>query len=59
VAINRADVDTITAIDKKAGKTLYTSKTVVSKDGKVTTNTTKGVNAQGQPVSSTTVWDKQ
>ena len=59
VASKRVDTNTTTSISKKAGKTLYTTKTVVSKDGKVTTQTSKGTNAQGQPLSITTVWDKQ
>jgi hypothetical protein len=32
---------------------------VVSKDGKVLTQTTKGVNGDGVPISITMVWDKQ
>jgi len=58
-AITRLDSHTTTTVGKKAGKTLFTSKNVVSKDGKVSTNTIKGTNAQGQPISVTTVWDKQ
>jgi hypothetical protein len=53
VAVKRVDANTITSISKKAGKTLHTTRTVVSKDGKVTTQTT------GQPISITIVWDKQ
>jgi len=59
VAVKRVDANTNTSISKKAGKTLYTTKTVVSKDGKVSTQTTKGVNGDGVPISITTVWDKQ
>jgi hypothetical protein len=59
VAIKRRDANTTTSISKKAGKTLFTTRTVVSKDGKVTTQTTKGTNAQGRPIDVTTVWDKQ
>jgi len=59
VAVTRVDANTHTAIQKKAGKTLYTARVVVSKDGKVTTITGKGMNAQGQPITFTTVWDKQ
>jgi hypothetical protein len=47
VAIQRVDANTITAIDKKAGKTLYTSKTVVSKDGKFTTQNSEGDEGPG------------
>jgi hypothetical protein len=59
VAAKRVDANTTTSISKKAGKTLFTTRTVVSKDGKVSTQTTKGTNDQGQPISITTVWDKQ
>jgi len=59
VAIKRVDANTITAISKKAGKTLYAATAVVSKDGKVLTITLKGMNGEGQPISTTTVWDKQ
>ena len=58
-AVSRVDANTHTSNVKKAGKTLVTSKSVVSKDGKVLTITSKGMNAQGQPISVTTVWDKQ
>jgi len=59
IAVKRLEANTTTAISKKAGKTLYTTTTVVSTDGKVTTQAIKGTNAQGQPISITTVWDKQ
>ena len=58
-AIKRVDADTTTAILKTAGKTVATVRAVVSKDGKVTAIATKGTSAQGQPISITTVWDKQ
>jgi hypothetical protein len=59
IAVKIVDANTHTSIAKKAGKTLVTSRAVVSKDGKVLTITGKGMNAQGQPISTTTVWDKQ
>jgi hypothetical protein len=59
IAVTRVDANTHTSVSKKAGKTLFTSRNVVSKDGKVYTVTGKGMNAQGQPISYTTVWDKQ
>ena len=59
VAVRRVDANTTTSVVKKAGKTLVTLTTVVSKDGMVTTQTATGTNAQGQPLSFTTVWDKQ
>ena len=59
IAVTRVDANTVTAVLKKGGKTLVTTKSEVSKDGKVTTNTEKGANAKGQPVNQVTVWDKQ
>jgi len=59
IAVTRVDANSVTAVLKKGGKTLVTTKSVVSKDGKVTTNTEKGANAQGRPINQVTVWDKQ
>jgi hypothetical protein len=59
VTVKRVDAHTHTSVSKKAGKTLFTTRTVVSKDGKISTQTTKGTNDKGQPISITTVWDKQ
>jgi hypothetical protein len=59
VAIKRVDANTLTGFSKKSGKTLFTTKGVVSHDGKVLTQMTKGTNGEGQPISVTTVWDKQ
>ena len=42
-AVTRVDANTHTSTVKKAGKTLVTSRAVVSKDGKVLTITSKGV----------------
>jgi hypothetical protein len=58
-AVARVDANTRTGILKKAGKTIYTVRGTVSKDGKTLTQTFKGTNAQGQPFSGTMVWDKQ
>jgi hypothetical protein len=59
IAVKRVDANTTTSTSKKTGKVVQTTRTVVSKDGKVMTITGKGTNEQGQPNSSTTVWDKQ
>jgi hypothetical protein len=59
VAARRVDANTVRSISKKAGKTIYTTKTVVSKDGKVSTQMTIGENGDGVGISITTVWDKQ
>jgi hypothetical protein len=44
---------------KKAGKATITTKGVVSADGKTLTITQSGTDAQGRPVSSTAVYEKQ
>jgi alpha-L-fucosidase len=58
-ARKRINANTTEGTYKKAGKVVSTLRGVVSKDGKVLTITGKGTNAQGQPVSTVTVWDKQ
>jgi hypothetical protein len=58
-AITRVDANTTRSISKKAGKAVQTLKSVVSNGGKVTTNTSRGTNEQGQPTSSIAVFDKQ
>jgi len=58
-AIKRIDANTYTATGKKAGKAFRTLKFVVSKDGSVLTMYGTGTNAQGEPTSGTTVWEKQ
>jgi hypothetical protein len=59
IAVVRVNANTSTATAKKAGKVVRTTKTVISKDGMVTTLTAKGTNAQGQPTSMTAVFNKQ
>jgi len=44
---------------KKAGKVTITTKGVVSPDGKTLTITQTGTDAQGRPVNSTAVFEKQ
>ena len=55
IAVKRVDANTFTSTAKRAGKVVQTPRTVVSKDGKVTTVTAKGTNEQGQPASSTSL----
>jgi hypothetical protein len=59
IAVKRVNANTTTEILRKLGRVVGTMRTVVSKDGDVTTITVKGTNEQGQPTSTTTVWDKQ
>lgn len=57
IAIKRIDSNTFQATLKKSGKVLGTARTVVSKDGKVTTLTYKGEG--GTPTNRVAVYDKQ
>ena len=59
IASKSVNANTVSSTFKKAGKVVRTSTAVVSKDGKVTTITSKWTNEQGQPASQTTVFDKQ
>jgi hypothetical protein len=59
LAVKLIDANHIDSTSKKDGKVLYTSKVVVSKDGKVMTLTSKGKNASGQSFSNVLVYDKQ
>jgi hypothetical protein len=59
LSVKRVDSHTIEFTRKKAGKTVQTATSVVSKDGKTRTVTTAGVNAQGQKVSTVGVYDKK
>jgi hypothetical protein len=58
IAVRRIDNFTVEATLKKAGNVVQTTRSVVSKDGKVLTYTSTG-NANGQPTSSVTVWERQ
>ena len=59
IAIQRVDANTTTATLKKAGKVVATTRTEVSKDGKVTTIDSKGTDANGKPRNVVSVYDKQ
>jgi hypothetical protein len=58
-APKRIDPYTVTSTSTKAGKVVARSRYVVSKDGKVTTQTRKGTDAKGQPITQVLVWDRQ
>ena len=58
-APKRIDPYTVTSTATKAGKVVARSRYVVSKDGKVTTQTRKGTDAKGQPFTQVLVWDRQ
>lgn len=53
------DAYTLDEIDTVDGKVRNSRTGVISKDGKILTVTGKGVNAQGQPTSNVTVYEKQ
>jgi hypothetical protein len=59
VALTRLDADTFIFARFKAGKLVATGTAVVSQDGKTETITSTGIDANGRPLASTTVYDKQ
>jgi len=59
LATKRIDANTLTTTYLKAGKEVRTSRSSVSKDGKVTTVTAKLTDASGKPITVATVWEKQ
>jgi len=58
-AIKRIDARTTEATGRKAGKTVLTVKSVVSKDGKTSTASWSATDDQGQAQTWTTVVDRQ
>lgn len=60
IAIKQVNANTLTFTAKKSdGKYNVSGRTVVSKDGKTMTSTSKGMNAEGKPYHATMVYDKQ
>jgi hypothetical protein len=60
IAIKQVNADTLTDERKKTGGPYKaTGRTVISKDGKTMTTTTKGTNADGKEFTQTLVLDKQ
>jgi hypothetical protein len=59
IARKRIDAYKMEVTRKKAGKVVSTATSVVSKDGKTRTLTEKGVNAKGEKISNTLVYEKQ
>lgn len=60
ISIKQVDSNTFTTIMKHiGGKYKSTGRTVISKDGKTMTTTSKGSNAEGNPFNYTMVWEKQ
>ena len=58
ISIKRIDANNFETTLKKAGKVIGTAKSEVSQDGKVTTVTAEGTNADGQATTSSAVYDK-
>ena len=60
ISMKQVDENTFTSETRKTGGKYHTTgKTVISKDGKTMTNTSKGTDSDGKPVSFTIVYDKQ
>lgn len=60
IAVKQVDANTFTSeTSKTGGKYHTTGRTVISKDGKTMTNTQKGTDAEGKPLSFTIVHEKQ
>jgi hypothetical protein len=59
VSVKLIDANTRHTVRKLKGKEVQVVHSVLSKDGKHYTSTTTGVNAKGEKVNSTAVYDKQ
>jgi hypothetical protein len=59
IAVKKIDDYNFEITRKKAGKVTTTSRVVIAADGKSRTETTTGMNPQGQKVENVSVWDKQ
>jgi hypothetical protein len=60
LSVKRIDANTTAFVVKKAGgKYHLTGQNVISADGKTMMQTAKGTDADGKPISSTVVFDKQ
>jgi hypothetical protein len=59
IAVKLVDANHIESTSKKGHEVLYTSKVVVSQDGRVMTITTQGKNPNGEPFDNVQVYDRQ
>ena len=59
VAVQRPHPNVTDATYNRGGKAVQTSRTVVTKDGKLRTVTSKGINQNGQATRTVTVYDRQ
>jgi hypothetical protein len=59
ISINKIDDHTGEAVLKFPGGHTINSRSVISKDGKTRTMTSRGTNAKGEKVTSVVVWERQ
>ena len=60
ISVKQIDANTFTSESRKTGGKYHTTgKTAISSDGKTMTNTSKGTDAEGKPISFVIVYDKQ
>jgi hypothetical protein len=59
ISVTRADARTLKVTLKNGGKVTATQTVAVSADGKTRTITTKGTTADGKPIDSQTVYERQ
>lgn len=60
ISVKQKDANTFTVeLKKTGGKYHTTGRSVISKDGKTNTITAKGTNAEGQPTSRNSIYEKQ
>ena len=59
LSVTRPDPRTLKVTLKNGGKVTATQTVAVSEDGKTRTITTKGTTAQGEPIDSRTVYERQ
>ena len=59
VVAKRVDQNTIEFTRKKGGKAVQTATSTVSKDGKIRTVTTSGVNARGDKINTVAVFNRK
>jgi len=57
--LTRIDALTSAFVEKRAGRVVSTGTQAISRDGKVMTVTTTGINAKGQTIYDVAVFDKQ
>jgi hypothetical protein len=59
LSLTRIDAFTSAFTQKRAGRVVSTGTQAISRDGKVMTVTTTGINAKGQTINDVAVFDKQ